>query len=395
MSVLTVVLGACGGGDDVSRPDAVVPTPSPSTVPTPDADLSTPVATPTLMPTPTPVVGVQTAVASDRPELNVELTTLTVPVCRTDPSQGGQVGFGTVPRSAPVAGVLTDTTDHDVARALGPMASWLRGATVSADEAWVSAESDQDYARAILVEGRRVWLLCGAVAATSDSVRVHPITSSLAIALGEMQIWLSDRLETLRSDASGVRDMDDSRIRISADLRGIQESIEKLVVELGDPGLARPDDLAVMNPLLETEFDVPSGWFVLRNEIDILLAAPFAFQEEGVTGLGVPGWNAGTAVRLRRFRHEESWTLSDTEGLLDSLYIKFGEQIGQSVTELDGYAAITRTYESAEYQWISFVTATVVEHRSYLLEFGCPISQDEYCAGQLDELIDGVRLTPG
>lgn len=375
----------------MSQPNTATSTPTPTAVPTRIVDLAASTTSPT---------GTATSITATPGEMNgsepeVDLTTLTVPVCRTDPSQGGQVGFGTVPRSAPSGGVLTDTTPLDVVRALGPLAYSLRVTTQSADEVWAAAKSEQDYAAAILVEGRRVWQLCGAVAATSDSVRAHPITYSLAIALGEMQFWLSARLESLRSVETGIRDMDATRIRISADLMGVQESIEQLAVDLGDPKLAQPDDLTVINPLLDTEFDVPPGWFILRNEIDVLLAAPFEVQEEGVVGLGVPGWNAGTAIRLRRFRHEDPWTLSDTEELMDSLYIKFGNQVGQSPTEVDGHTAITRRYESPEYRWTSFVTATVVENRSYLVELGCPFSKSVYCAEQLDYLIDGIRLTPG
>ena len=384
------------------RPPAVIP--SPDVVftgevepPTPHIPTDPALAAPSSAESsPMPGFTESMAVVSDPRELEVDLKTLTVPICRTDPSQGGEGGFGTVPRNAPSTGNgPIDTTDENVARALGPMASWLRDATVSADVAWRSAISVQDYARSILVEGRRTWLMCGAVAATSDSVRAHQISLTLANALNDMQIWLTERLETLRSDAPKVRESDETRVGISAELRGIQDSVELLARELGDPDLSLPDDIAVSNPLLEIELDVPSGWFILRNGIEILLAAPFTFHEEGVVGLGVPGWNTGTAIRLRRFRHEEPWTLSGTEGLMDSLYRKFGDQSGHSTSEFDGNKAVRRTYESQGYQWTSFVVATFVEQRSYLVLFECPSEHREYCAELLGELIDGVRLRPG
>jgi hypothetical protein len=273
------------------------------------------------------------------------------------------------------------------------MTSWLRAATEFADEVWESAASEQDFARAILTEGRRTWLMCGAIASTSVSVRVHPITSSLAITLGSMEAWLGERLEALRSDVSTIREMDEARELISAELTGFRESVEDLAADLGSPDLVNPGGSTVLNPLLEVAFDVPPNWFVLRNDIDILLAAPYSYQEEGVTGLGVPGWSAGTAVRLRRFRHKDPWALSDTVDLMASLYLNFGDQKGESPTVIDGNTAVTLTYESPEYRWTSYVAATFANQRSYLIEIGCPSIHAENCADLLQGLTGGVRLT--
>ncbi len=328
----------------------------------------------------------------------VNLATLTVPTCRTDPTQGGQVGFGTVPRTALFPdGIGTEVMEGensaDVVRALGPMVSWLRAATEFADAAWNSASSEQDYARAILSEGQRIWLLCGAVAATSDPVRYHPLTLSLAAALESMENWLTDRLETLRTDATQIHEADDSRELVSARLRGFRVSVEDLAADLETPDLANPGTFTVQNALLGAAMDVPAGWFVLRNDIDILLAAPFSYQKEGVAGLGVPGWNAGTAIRVRRFRHEEPWALSDTLNLMDSLYVGFGAQTGESLAVVDGRTAVMRTHESSQHGWASFVAATAVDQRSYLIELGCPQNHSDRCAEQFQELVAGIRLT--
>jgi hypothetical protein len=380
--ILVLVAASCGGGDDLVEPTVVGPV---------AVDLSS-----TVPPSPTTTVSSTLAPQVEEP-LFVDLANLIIPVCRTTPFAGGSVGFGTVPRAP--EGATTSPSylvnpEVEIIVALAPVIRRLDHFTAKLDSAWYAADSERDFVTVLSDESRRLWLLCGAVAvAAPDLVNTHPVLTSLRTLLSERQAWLTDRLEVLRTTPDSIRDDDASRAATSEALKNLTVKIDALAVEAGVEDRITPVPFTVPNPLLEVSLDLPAGWLLIRNRIDIVLAAPPELQAEGVSGLGVPGWNFGTALRIKRLRHEAPWTLSDTAELMDSLLIKFGDRVRDETVQVDGLATIARVYDAPEHGWVTFAAATVRDLHTYLFEFGCPSEERVFCESQFLSLIDDVRFS--
>ena len=381
-----VIAAACGGGGDTPD-DLVIPTatsqvsvePSSTVPPSPNATAS---------PTEIPVSG----------DSLVDIQTLLVPVCRTDPFAGTAVGFGTVPRAPESStGFQSDSVDPKlkIVLALAPVVRWVHHFTAIADVKWEFADSEQDFAAAISEEGRRLWLSCNAVAASAPAFHTEDqFRLSVISLLTARQAWLTDRLEVLRTFPESIRDDDENRALASNLLKNLTADLDEIAVGAGIEDRVAATRFTVPNPLLEVLLDAPPGWLLIRNRIDIVLAAPTELQAEGVDGLGVPGWNFGTALRVRRFRHESPWTLADTAEIMDSLLVKFGERVAEDTRQTDGLETILRTYESSDKDWVTTAAATVRDLHTYLFELGCPAEDRPSCEGLLHGLLDDVWFTP-
>ena len=379
--ILVLVGASCGSGDDLVEPTVVGPV---------GVDLSSSVP-------PSPTATVSPTVAPQVEGVSEDLANLVIPVCRTTPFAGGSVGFGTVPRAP--EGATTSPSgsvnpEVEIIVALAPVIRRVDHFTAKLDSAWYAADSERDFVTVLFDESRRLWLLCGAVAVAAPGlVNTHPVLTSLRTLLSERQVWLTDRLEVLRTTPDSIRDDDVSRAATSEALKNLTVRIDALAVEAGVEDRITPVPFTVPNPLLEISLDLPAGWLLIRNRIDIVLAAPPELHTEGVSGLGVPGWNLGTALRIKRLRHEAPWTLSDTEELMDSLLIKFGERVRDETVQVDGLATIARVYDAPEHGWVTFAAATVRDLHTYLFEFGCPSEERVFCESQFLSLIDDVRFS--
>ena len=384
LPVIVVIAASCGNGDDPSA-DSV----SPTVVSAPSTEPSSPVPA-----SPTAVLSA-TGVPGTVPPL-VDLDPLLVPVCRTDPFAGSSAGFGTVPRDPGTVKALGEETldsKGEIIVALASVFRWMDHFTAVADTAWAGAETEQDFAAAILDESRRLWLSCSAFAVAAPALDTRDVfILSATSMLADRQAWLTERLEVLRTTPGSIRDDDASRAVTSKDLKSLLGPLGDLAIEAGVEDRIAPTPFVVPNPLLGISLDVPQSWLLIRNRMDIVLAAPPHIQAEGVTGLGVPGWNFGTALRVRRLRHEAPWSLEDTAGLMDSLMARFGNRISDASTQVDEIDAISRVYESVDDGWITAVAATVRNLQTYLFELGCPAEERESCEEALDEYVQGVEL---
>jgi hypothetical protein len=277
---------------------------------------------------------------------------------------------------------------------MAPVALWVDHFTSAADIVWDDALSEQDFVLALVEESRRLWLACGAVAAVAPDLDLgHSFMISINSSLATRRQWLVDRLEVLRSQSDLIRNDDASRAATSDLLLDLDAILNRLAVQAGLEDGATPAQFTVPNPLLEVSIDVPGGWLLFRNRIDIVLVAPPELQAEGVRGLGVPGWNFGTALRIRRLRHEAPWALADTSELMDSLLVKFGGRVSHGDTEVDGHQSIIRVYEALDDNWVTIAAATVRDLHSYLFELGCPATQRASCEALLQSLLAGVHFT--
>lgn len=349
-----------------------------------------PVITVTVTPTEVPLAG----------EPMVDLDTLLVPICRNDPFAGSAVGFGTVPRAPEsIETFRSDSGDPlpETILGLAPVIRWVDHFTLKADTAWAHADSELDFASVIFDESRRVWLACTAISLAVPVIETTdpPLLAYAKGLMSDRQVWLTDRLEVLRTDPSSIRNADATRQEMSIGLRSLIAGLDELAREAGiEDGLTRLPFTA-LNPLLGISLDMPAGWMLLRNRVDIVLLAPPDLQADGVTALGVPGWNFGTALQVKRLRHEAPWTLTNTTDLMDSLLVKFGERSGEERREVDGLETAVRVYESPEDAWVTIAGATVRDLHTYLFELGCPEEDRASCEVLFQELLDGVHFDEG
>jgi len=384
--VLAVIAAACGGGgNNLVEPMVVDPaTAEPSSmVQASPAAVITPIVVP----------------PSGTPAADLDLASLVIPVCRTDPFAGDLSGFGTIPR-APENGTTSSRgslgPDAEIIVAVAPIIYWMDNLTAKADAAWELADSDHDFAAVLIEESRRLWLSCNAIALVEPAIETtHPLLISFKSLLAERQEWLTDRLEILRTTPDSIRDDDLNRTLTSEAIIELTGSLDVLASEAGIENGAETTAFTVPNPLLEVSLDVPAGWMLIRNRIDIVLTAPVGDQAEGVQGLGVPGWNFGTALRVRRLRHEVPWSLADTTNLMDSVLARFGERSSEDRRQVDGFETVVRVYASPADRWVTFGAALVRDQHTYLYELGCPSDDLASCETLLDELLGGVHFDDG
>ncbi len=355
---------------------SIAPEASPApTAATPDSD----------EPTPAPL-----------PPVDIDIASLTVPVCRTSNGTSNGAGFGTIPHATPTAmpeAGSSSGTGSSAAQsfviALNPLVAAIVASTRAADDAWRLAESDEDLARIVVFEGRRLSQLCSAlsiVPLTTDGMELTKITAD---ALHDRRALLAESAELLMAQTGEGRAMDAVRQDSSAILIGLKANLDAFAsgarvtsVELAP--------FTVVNPLLDLRFDAPGGWLAVRNGIDIVIMGPIDQQVYTAMGLGPDAWKLGTAMRIRRFRNNSSSELSDAAATLDSLYARFGDRTHEQSVEVGGVAGILRVYSFVDRHWDTFVATTIVDDQTYLFEHGCPTTLNAQCVLQLDGFIQSV-----
>lgn len=328
----------------------------------------------------------------------IDIDDLLVPACRNDPFAGTAVGFGTVPRAPESLQTFSSDSGDPLPEkmaALAPVIRWANHFTEISDTGWGRARSESDFASIIFDESRRVWLACNAIALAVPIInQTDPgLLASAKGLLADRQVWLADRLEVLRNNPSSIRNTDSYRGKTSVGLRKLIWDLDALSHEAGIEDVLIPVPFTVLNPLLEISIDMPAEWMLIRNRVDIVLVAPPDQHVEGVRGMGVPGWNFGTALQVRRMRHEDPWTLSDTAGLMDSLLVKFGERVSDKNDEVGGAETVIRAYESSDDAWITIAAATVNNSHTYLFTLGCPIESRISCEILLREIVSDAQFT--
>ena len=274
-----------------------------------------------------------------------------------------------------------------------PVTRWLDHFTSASDVAWDAANDEQEVARALFAESRRLLLACNAVAAAASVLdSAHPFVISVNAALAGRRDWLVNRLEALRSSPQTALSSNSERITTSDALRDLDVQLAALASTTDLTAGTDVPPFTVPNPLLGLSVDVPGGWLLVRNRVDIVLAAPPGIQADGVRGLGVPGWNFGTALRIRRFRHEAPWTLTDTADLMDSLLARFGERLSGEPSLTSGLDTVISSYESPDDGWITIAAATVRDLQTYLFELGCPAEERAGCEDLIRGFLAGAQF---
>ena len=377
-----VLIAACGGSDEASQVQ-LIPSPVSEELARDTPPIIDAVETPTQMS------------ITDNSVMNFDA--LLVPICRNDPFAGSAVGFGTVPRAPETVETLrSDSGDvlPETILALAPVIRWVNHYTVIADRGWGNAKSEEDFAAIIFDESRRVWLACNAISLAVPIIEPSDpgLFANAKGLLSDRQVWLADRLEVLRTDPASIRNDDRNRGEISVGLRRLIFDLDKLMGEVGIEESMTRLPFTVPNPLLGISLDMPGGWMPMRNRIDIVLTAAPELQLDGSRGMGVPGWNFGTALQVRRLRHEEPWTLVDTVNLMDSLLVKFGQRVDEGHVDIASLGAEKRVYESSENGWVTIAAATVHDFYTYLFVLGCPEEDQTSCDVLFHDLLDGVHF---
>jgi hypothetical protein len=355
---------------------------------------STPTDSPDIVPIPTTATNSPTAV-SKRP-LEVDIASLTVPVCRTTDVSSNGAGFGTIPHATPTAIPQSGSSGGEVAleaqafaTSLSPLVEAVVATTNAADDAWDLAASDDDLARVILFEGRRLALLCSALSIFPLTTDGLGLVNFAAKALNDRRAVLLETADLLKGQPGNRRGMDAERRDSSAILTGLETDLNNFASAAGVTSFASAPFTAV-NPLLGLIFDAPAGWLAVRNGIDIVILAPPSQQVYSARGLGPDAWKLGKAVRIRRFRNNPPWELADAAITMDALYARLGESTEEQSTSVGGVEGLLRVYRAVDRDWSTYVAATVLDSTTYLFEYGCPDQSGSTCVAQLNRLTNSV-----
>jgi len=392
---LIALLAACSGGtESPDRQETAVSSPSPTSIGETNAG---PIAVPTAVgATEIPLTDTGLAASTASPPSSVEeqvidISTLTIPACRTDQFTGGNVGFGTVPR-APTdiksGGIVG--ADSDLFEAVAPITRWIDHFTAESDALWNEAVSEQDFASVLFTESRRLWLACGAVSSAPGLRSSANLASLIEPALATRHGWLVGQLETLQGNPESIRDMDAERSEASRLLRDLSARLPEFIEQVDGLDGSALSDFGASNELLEIIVNAPGGWLLFRNRIDIVLIAPPEDQADGVIGLGAPSWSFGTALKVRRFQHDSPWSLDDTAELMDSLLFRFEDRVSDQRSVISDLDAVARVYESPQDRWTTLAAATVRDSKTYLFEFGCPTEDRDTCELEFQGFLDGI-----
>ena len=370
-------------GSTTSTPLAL---PLPTTRPT---SLATPITGPTSTPIPVPA----------EPPIDVSL--VTVPVCRTTDSNSNGVGFGTIPHATPTAipGQGSSTTQSSVeatefATALKPLIYAMAAVTEAADRSWGIAEGSEDLARVILFEGRRLSQLCSALSVVPLTTEAKPFVDTVADDLKARRDLLFATAELARDDSADMRSLDAERADSSLTLKALDLTLDEFAAQAGVTSVASAP-FTTVNPLLSVRFSAPAGWLMVRNGIDIVLLAPAEQQVYSARGLGPDAWKLGSALRVRRFRNAEPVELSSLSLSLDALYARFGDRVADETSRFGNIDGVLRIYRDVERGWDTLVAATVIDDSTYLFELGCPDGINSSCMSMIDQFVASVVFING
>ena len=393
-TALIALLAACSGGtgSPVSQQTAVS-----SASPTPIAETKAgPTVGPEISPTSTGLPASTASPSGNAEEPAIDISALMIPACRTDQFTGGNVGFGTVPRApADTSSGVTQDADLDLFEAVAPITRWIGHFTAESDALWDEAVSEQDFARVLFMESRRLWLACGAVSSAPGLRLSTNLASLIESTLAARHKWLVGRLQALQENPASIRAMDAERSEVSSTLRGLSARLPEFIDQADWLDGSPLSDFGAPNELLEIVVNAPGGWLLFRNRIDIVLVAPPEVQADGVIGLGVPAWNFGTALKVRRFQHVPPWGLDDTAGLMDSLLFRFGDRISDQRSFITNLDAVVRVYESPQDGWTTLAAATVRGSKTYLFEFGCPTGGRDLCESDFQGFLASIEFDDG
>jgi len=329
------------------------------------------------------------------------MVSLTVPVCRTTDIASNGAGFGTIPHATPTAipesgssGGKDATDAQAFATSFSPLVDAIVATTGAANGAWDIAVSDDDLARVIMFEGRRLTHLCSALSILPLTTESLGLVNIAANALNGRRAILSETADLLKNQPGMGRSMDAERQDSSAVLTGLESDLDNFANAAGVTSFASAPFTAV-NPLLGVRFDAPAGWIAVRNGIDIVILAPSSQQVYSVRGLGPDAWKLGTAVRIRRFRNNPPWELADAAITVDALYARLGERVDDRSTSVGGVDGLLRIYEAVDRDWSTYVAATVLDSVTYLFEYGCPDLSESTCVAELSRLTESVVFSDG
>jgi hypothetical protein len=335
------------------------------------------------------------------PEPFVDVTSLTVPVCRSTSDITSSTGFGTIPHATPTpipgSNGTTNPSDGKTAEiitALKPILGAISESTVAADHAWLNANDQQHFAAVIFAEGRRVSNFCTALSLMPLTIDTKPFIDSVVTNLKGRQGLLSIAAELAQDAPSDIRDQDQLRIDSSEILTELEDSLGDFAQSVNVTP-ADPLPFTVVNPLLGLNVSVDAGWLLMRNGVDIVLLAPSERQHYSVRGLGPDAWKLGTALRVRRFRNAQDAELTDVLISLDSLFARFGDRVSTETTDIGNIEGALRVYRDVALEWDTSVGIAIANESTYLFEIGCSTSDESNCSPTMEQFLSTVTFGDG
>lgn len=338
---------------------------------------SHPQQTPSPTPTPLPV---------DRHATNISIFLEAVCINRNDP---GREAIGTVPLPTAVTPPIPKAAVTNELNAYFNEMNYI----IKAIE-WYSEKYSQFRALAftpvqqidtLYSQGRRLDQLCSA--ATARSI------PDAALDFSEYFLdILATHKDGLVSDAIAVEDGLERLPEQTVDIARLYRALDFYVAQNG-VNLETLSEKTVFDARqLNIELRRANGWIPVRNDTQIILVAFNNQQELNLNGLGPESWDLGTALKIRSL----SGRLLDAENeiptVLQQLLTNRGTERIRSTRIVGQTMWYTGEYYDNTSLWNTFAAIALADGLSYLVEMGCPITQEDSCRTLFDHYLSVIRF---
>ena len=395
--MIALMLPSCSSGNgDVS----------PTIAPLTPLVNSTRQVTPTLAATPTQIVDTlalattATFVAEKSPQptneivpRNVSLTDdLVLPNCSPVTRGNGSIGTVPLPTATPIPEAADGIQeDIDVAYAVADlMVENIIELVTQADANWAVLNTDQERANHLYTEIVRVGHLCGAAHVSLNLSQTDDFSRSFLAAL-------LNRVAALESAWVAVRDGID--LKVSDELRAVStKRVGTLLRDLefyssvnGAAVDRRTLGSQYFSNLLNIGVSVPTGWIVIRDDVQLVIQAPTETQSLKFDELGPESWELGHALRVRRFGTSLLLRRSEPEFVLAELMLNMGSEISTGTTDINGETLFTGEYVTSVPPWRVLAAVMIRDASTYLLELACRQGERDRCDALFGELLESFE----
>jgi hypothetical protein len=381
---LLIVGLACSSSDEeptvtvVSPTGVVVETVAPVSTSTPEATAeATPEVTPDVTPEVTPEVMASVGVTAGLAE--IELSELASSTCVFGSVSAGH-GLGTAPPPTVMPGTAGDSSGNGdaalraeyLARAFS-IADNLAVWSARFEESWGLELSPQQQAAALMLVEIKTSQLCEAITllVPPDSLNIdHAYMQDVAAARHAWIVLAIGELAgsgTARSDSLGA-----GRISTHDSIMQNRTGLQYLEAENNE------SVSAIDFEQLGVQLSLFPRWYVYGSGRAPAISIPAELMTD-LAALDPFAWETGAAVRIRRFAGFGSTSTAALLEQFDGLINSFGDPVGQTSGTVLGSEAVVTSVVDAEHDWDFTIVIAVVDKNAYVIDYGCPRSNPEWC----------------
>ena len=304
------------------------------------------------------------------------------------------VGFGTAPAptSTPVpsnggSAVVIDEAvlEEFTSRALtiaGHLGRWSR----EFDEIWVDQLTVEEQAAAVRALELRLSLLCDAISElTAPSQAQLGIIESVRESVRASLAWVTRAIDELQCCGTAqTADIERGRAVTGSFMSEVVSAVKIAV------GNRSNREIEMLFENVKLELKAPAGWLSSSGTSSIIVMAPVDSQESGLAGLGPHFWSKGAALKVNRYRNNETNVTADSLERFESIPSSRGAITSVQDGGLIGDVGRTWNVDAGD-DWRHSVSISITPDFVYVIEYGCPGVGSAGC-GMLEQVAATLNL---